>query len=127
MEERVYAKLPSLQPDASLSERLTGWYRQLLAPWEQDPTMLRVFMRAAMLPGGERLASQGEEAARPSSEHMFAGYPQDFADDVNLILGNVVLGLLSRFASSQVEMADIGPVVERTIYRLTARADAEQS
>jgi TetR/AcrR family transcriptional regulator, cholesterol catabolism regulator len=127
MGERVYAKLPSVQPDAPLSERLAGWYRQLFAPWEQNPAMLRVFMQAAMLPGGERLSDQGAAVALPVSEQMFAGYPQDLADDVNMILGNVVLGLLSRFASSRVEVAEIVSDVERTISRLTAGADTERT
>jgi AcrR family transcriptional regulator len=126
MAERVYARLPSVQPDSPLSERLAGWYRQLFAPWEQNPAMLRVFMQAAMLPGGERLSDQGAAVALPVSEQMFAGYPPDLADDVNVILGNLILGLLSRFASSRVEMAEIVPVIERTIYRLTAGADVER-
>jgi hypothetical protein len=83
-------------------------------------------MQAAMLPGGERLSDQGAAVALPVSEQMFAGYPPDLADDVNVILGNLILGLLSRFASSRVEMAEIVPVIERTIYRLTAGADVER-
>jgi hypothetical protein len=84
-------------------------------------------MQAAMLPGGERLSDQGAAVALPVSEQMFAGYPQDLADDVNMILGNVVLGLLSRFASSRVEVAEIVSDVERTISRLTAGADTERT
>jgi AcrR family transcriptional regulator len=120
MQESVYAELPTPRLDTPLSERLTDWYRHLLAPWEQNPTMLRVFMRAVVLPGGERLTRQGTEAVGPSAERMFDGYEQDLADDVNLILTNVVFGLLSQFANGQVDMTDIVTAVERAISRLTS-------
>ena len=129
MQERVYAALPTPRPDAPLSERLTQWYRQLLAPWERNPRMLREFIVASMLPGGERLARQGREAVAvlPSSQQMFDGYEQNFADDVNLILTNVVFGLLSQFANGQIDMSDTVTVVERTIHRLTAAARLQAS
>lgn len=122
MQDRVYAGLPTLQVDVPLSERLTSWYGQLFAPWVQNPMMLRVFMRAAMLPGGGRLTHQGLEAVLPSSQRMFDGYGQELADDVNLIMTNVVFGLLSQFANGQVDVTDFVTVVERTIHRITVDA-----
>ena len=129
MQERVYAALPTPQPDAPLSERLTQWYGQLLAPWERNPRMLRVFMVASLLPGGERLARHGREAVAvlPSSQQMFDGYEQNLADDVNLILTYVVFGLLSQFANGQIDMSDTVTAVERTIHRLTADARPQAS
>ena len=129
MQERVYSALPTPRPDAPLSERLTEWYRQLLTPWERNPRMLRVFMVASMLPGGERLAPHGREAVAvlPSSQQMFDGYEQNFADDVNLILTYVVFGLLSQVANGQIDMSDAVTAVERTIHRLTADARLQAS
>ena len=127
MQERVYAELPTPRLDAPLSERLTAWYRQLFAPWAQQPAMLRVFMQAAMLPGGERLARQGLEAVAPSSQQMFEGYEPGFVAEVNLILTNVVYGLLGQFASGQVDATDMVDVVELTIQRLTAGAERSGS
>ena len=123
MEQRVYAQLPSTALDAPIVERLSRWYRQLLTPWEQNPTMLGVFLRARMLPGGERLLRQGEQAVGPSSQHMFDGYAEDFASDVNLILTNVVFGLLTQFAQGQTDMPGMINAVERTIQRVTAGAE----
>ena len=120
MQQRVYDELPDPRLETPLAERLTDWYRHLLAPWEQSPTMLRVFMTAAMLPGGDRLAQQGIDAVRPTSQRMFDGCDQDFVIDVSLILTNVVYGLLGQFANGQVDMSEIVTGVERTIQRLTA-------
>lgn len=127
MQERVYAGLPTPEPDAPLSERLTLWYRELLAPWERDPAMLRVFLVASMLPGGERLSRQGADAVLPSSQQMYDGYDPGLAEDVNLILANVVFGLLGQFANGQIDMTDMIAVVERAIYRLTGDARLQPS
>jgi len=118
MAERVYASLPVVSPDEPLADRLTRWFGQLFAPWAEQPNMLRIFMRAALLPGGERLTRQGEQLAGPSAAHLFDGDDPAFVADVAMIITNVIQGLLSRFAQGQIGMDDVGEELERTIHRL---------
>ena len=127
MNERVYAELPSPDADASLEEALTCWYRQLLAPWERDPAMLRVFLRATLLPGGQQLSLEGAETVLPQTQQMFDGYDRDFVADVNLIISNVLYGLLGQFNNRQIDMPYMLTVIERTIRRLTVDACKQES
>ena len=127
MQERVYAELPSPDPEAPLSETLTRWYRQLLSPWERDPHMLRVFLAATLLPGGQRLSLEGAETVLPLTQEMFEGYDRDFVDDVTLIIANVLYGLLGQFANRQIDMTYMVTVIERTIRRLTDDARVQSS
>ena len=127
MHERVYAELPSPDSDASLEEALTCWYRHLLSPWERDPAMLRVFLRATLLPGGQQLSLEGAETVLPQMQEMFDGYERDFVADVNLIISNVLYGLLGQFNNRQIDMPYMITVIERTIRRLTVDACKQQS
>jgi len=127
MHERVYAELPSPDADASLEEALTCWYRQFLSPWEREPAMLRVFLRATLLPGGQQLSLEGAETVLPQTQQMFDGYDRDFVADVNLIISNVLYGLLGQFNNRQIDMPYMITVIERTIRRLTADACKQQA
>jgi TetR/AcrR family transcriptional regulator, cholesterol catabolism regulator len=126
MAERVYAALPMVGPEEPLADRLTRWFGQLLAPWAEQPNMLRVFMRAALLPDGERLTRQGEQSAGPSAVHLFDGYEPRFVADVVMILTNVIQGLLNRFASGQIGMEEVAEDLERTIHRLADGVQQQQ-
>ena len=121
MQERVCAELPTPRLDAPLSERLAAWYRQLSRRGCSSRRCSRVH-EGSLAPGGERLARQGLEAVAPSSQQMFEGYEPGFVAEVNVILTNVVYGLLGQFASGQVDLTDMVEVVELTIRRLTAGA-----
>jgi AcrR family transcriptional regulator len=126
MAERVYATLPALAPEQPLADRLTLWFGQLLAPWVEQPHMLRIFIRAALLPGGQRLARQGEELAAGTAAHLFDGYEAHFVGDVAMILTNVVQGLLSRFAIGEIDIDEVSAELERTIHRLADDARRER-
>jgi len=126
MAERVYATLPALAPEQPLADRLTLWFGQLLAPWVEQPHMLRIFIRAALLPGGQRLARQGEELAAGTAAHLFDGYEAHFVGDVAMILTNVVQGLLSRFAIGEIDIDEVSAELERTIHRLADDARPER-
>jgi len=118
MAERVYATLPTLDPEEPLADRLTRWFGQLLAPWVEQPHMLKIFIRAALLPGGQRLARQGEQLAGATAVHLFEGYEPQFVADLAMIITNVVQGLLSRFAIGDIDITEVSTELERTIHRL---------
>lgn len=81
--------------------------------------MLRVFVQAALLPGGERLAEQGEEVVLPAAARQFAGYDPAFTADVSIILGHLTQGLISRFAAGHIDVTGIVDEYERAVRRLT--------
>src|SRR6478735_746582 len=118
MAERVYATLPELDPAQPLADRMTLWFGQLLAPWVEQPHMLRIFIRAALLPGGQRLARQGERLAGTTAVHLFDGYEPQFVADLAMIITNVVQGLLGRFAIGDIDINDVSTELKRTIHRL---------
>jgi len=123
MAEHVYSALPVVDPAERLADRLTLWFGQLLAPWAEQPNMLRIFMRAALLPGGDRLSRQGEHLARASAAKAFEGYDTKLVADLVMIINNVIQGLLSRFASGQISMDEVTDNLERTIHRLADGAE----
>jgi TetR/AcrR family transcriptional regulator, cholesterol catabolism regulator len=119
MAEHVYRPVPQHGPDQPLAEALVSFLRWFFDPWKQNPTMLNVFLQAALLPGGERLGRQGSEAFGPGSTGLFDGYDSDFAEDIQLVLGLLTEGLLARFAAGQIDMDGILDVYERAVLRLT--------
>jgi hypothetical protein len=78
-----------------------------------------VFLRAALLPGGESLGQQGE-VVNEAGERYFAGYDPGFAEDVQTILTYLTHGLLSRFATGELEVEEIVQIYEQAVHRLTA-------
>ena len=63
--------------------------------------------------------------AGATASHVFDGYEPKFVADVEVIITNVVEGLLSRFASGQISMRDVAVDLERTIHRLADGAIPE--
>ena len=103
-----------------LAEELIAFLHQFFAPWAKNPTMLTVFLHAALLPGGDRLATQGIEATSAHGEGLLAGYDPDFAFEVETILGLLTEGMLKRFSAGQLDMDQVLDIYERAVRRLTA-------
>jgi AcrR family transcriptional regulator len=119
MAAEVYRPVPEGRPDEPLADVLIRTFRHLFAPWERHPIMLAVFLRAALLPGGDRLAAQGEDFVLPMAAAHFAGYDAEFADDVSSVLTHMTHGIISRFASGTVGVGEIISLYERAVHRLT--------
>jgi hypothetical protein len=95
-------------------------FRQVMEPWERSPEILRAFIVAQAGPGGERLEAQGRDAVEPRSQSILASIEPDLAADIYLVLENVALGLLGRFARGDIEVEEILRSVERTVFRLAS-------
>jgi TetR/AcrR family transcriptional regulator, cholesterol catabolism regulator len=124
MAEHVYSALPVVSPEERLADRLTRWFGQLLAPWVEQPDMLRIFIGAALLPGGQRLARQGEQLAGATAVHLFDGCEPKLAVDIAMVLTNVIQGLLSRFAIGNIGIGELTDELERTIHLLADGVEA---
>ncbi len=120
MAVNVYRRFPKPRPGEELADGLIRSFRHVFTPWKRNPTMLSVFLRVALLPGGERLSKQGADATAPTGGDFFAGYDAEFTADVKLILGTLTTGLLTAFATGRIDVAQIMRVYERAVYRLTS-------
>lgn len=123
MDANRYAGLPSLigdLPGESMYVDLMHVMKTIFEPWERHPLMLRSYFRARSGPGGKRLIQRGVDAVVPVAKAVLAQAEPGFANDLELILTGVVYGLLTQFCQSEIEVTDIVPGIERTVFWLTA-------
>jgi TetR/AcrR family transcriptional regulator, cholesterol catabolism regulator len=114
---------------SSVYSNLMGMFRTIFEPWEQHPLMLRSYFRARSGPGGHRLIQRGLDAVLPVARAALAQLDSQFAQDFELILTGAIFGFLSRFTAGEIDVTEIVPGIERTVFWLTAayeaRADRE--
>ncbi|BBY36279.1 TetR family transcriptional regulator [Mycobacterium mantenii] len=123
MDANRYAGLPSLigdLPGESMYVDLMHVMRTIFEPWERHPLMLRSYFQARSGPGGKRLIQRGVDAVVPVAKAVLAQAEPGFANDLELILTGVVYGLLTQFSQGEIEVTDIVPGIERTVFWLTA-------
>lgn len=122
MDANRYAALPSLiddLPGESIYVDLMHVMRTIFEPWERHPLMLRSYFQARSGPGGKRLIQRGVDAVVPVAKAVLAQAEPGFAKDLELILTGVVYGFLTRFAQGEIEVTEIVPGIERTVFWLT--------
>lgn len=122
MDANRYARLPVLiddLPGESIYVDLMHVMRTIFEPWEQHPLMLRSYFQARSGPGGKRLIQRGVDAVVPVAKAVLAQAEPDFAKDLELILTGVVYGFLTRFTQGEIDVTEIVPGIERTVFWLT--------
>lgn len=122
MDANRYAALPSLiddLPGESIYVDLMHVMTTIFEPWERHPLMLRSYFQARSGPGGKRLIQRGVDAVVPVAKAVLAQAEPGFAKDLELILTGVVYGFLSRFAQGEIDVTEIVPGIERTVFWLT--------
>lgn len=119
MAANAFAAVDPPQPDETLKHVLIRQLRQVFEPWQREPRMLAAFHQARFGPAGEHLNRQGSDAVVPIIEPMLADYDPDYAEDLRLILTNVIFGVLSRVAHGELDADDMMPILERAVTRLT--------
>lgn len=122
MDANRYAALPSLiddLPGESIYVDLMHVMRTIFEPWERHPLMLRSYFQARSGPGGKRLIQRGVDAVVPVAKAVLAQAEPGFAKDLELILTGVVYGFLSRFTQGEIDVTEIVPGIERTVFWLT--------
>jgi TetR/AcrR family transcriptional regulator, cholesterol catabolism regulator len=116
MDASVYVKVAPPSPAEDPYEAMVRVVRTVFSPWEDQPRMLEAFHRASYRPGGERLHAQG----LPIVEDFVQGVDSEYARDLQLIMWHMVRSVLDRFAEGELAITKIVPVLERTLFRLTA-------
>jgi AcrR family transcriptional regulator len=124
MEENCYAAFADYPRDLSLYDGQMWVLGRLFAPWIRNPRMLLAYHRARTGPGGARLDLQGVVAVEPAAQAVFDHLDPSYAKDLALILTNMVTGVIERFAVGDLDVTDILPVLERTLFRLTTNNEA---
>ncbi|MFD4430652.1 TetR family transcriptional regulator [Nocardia sp. NPDC058497] len=124
METNAYAEITPPEPGESVRDSLTRLLRTIFEPWERNPKMLEAYHHARTGPGGERLDSQGLIAVLPAVELFLRDLDPGYLEDLGLILGNMALALIGRFAAGTLPITEILATMERTVYRLTADNEA---
>ena len=128
MDANRYAGLPSLAGRSSggtLYSDLMHVMRTIFEPWERHPQMLRSYFRARSGPGGERLIQRGVDAVVPVARAILADADPGYAKDLELILTGVVFGFLGRFTEGEIDVTEIVPGIERTVFWVTAAYEAQ--
>ena len=80
--------------------------------------MLVAYHRARSQPNGERLMLRGLAVVRPIAEAALADADPQFLSDLELIHGHVVRAAIARFADGEIEVTEILPILELTLFRL---------
>jgi AcrR family transcriptional regulator len=127
MDEHRYASLDhqAPPPGESVYDGMMRLLRSIFEPWEQHPAMLTAFFRARAAPGGQEIFRRGLDITVPSFMQVLADVDAEFVRDLETILSTVIYGLLGRFAAGELEITDIVPSLDRTVYWVTAGYGAE--
>jgi len=128
MDEHRYSGLDHQTPESSenVYDGMMRLLRTIFEPWEQHPAMLTAFFRARAAPGGQELFRRGLDITVPSFMQVLADVDVAFVRDLETILSTVIYGLLGRFAAGEIEITDIVPSLDRTVYWLTTGYDASR-
>lgn len=112
------------EPGTSLYTALMGLFRTIFEPWEQHPGMLKAYFRVRSGPSGQQLLRSGLDIVAPAGLELLAGVDDEFIASFDMIMSNVVYGLLGRFSAGEIAITDIVPTLDRTVYWLTTGYEA---
>lgn len=120
MSEHAYAQVAPPAPEESVRDAMMRVLRCVFEPWERHPRLLEAYHHARSGPHGHRLDSQGLSAVLPVAEIVMRDLDPGYVEDVAIIMTNMTVALIGRFATGTVEITEILPILERTVHRLTA-------
>jgi TetR/AcrR family transcriptional regulator, cholesterol catabolism regulator len=119
MNANRYAGLADGLGGESIYADLVHVLTTIFEPWEAHPVMLRSYFRARSGPGGQRLIQRGVDAVVPVARTIMASADPSFAKDLEVTLTGVVYGLLGQFAQGEIDVTEIVPGIERTVFWMT--------
>ncbi len=119
MHENIFRTMPAPENGDTFDRYIIRCFRHVFGPWADNPTMLTVFIRASLLPGGDRMTDDGNAALAQAADLIQPYDPEWFAD-VAMILEHLTDGLLRKFASGDLDVPAITARFERTVAVLFA-------
>lgn len=129
MTENAYAALPehAAQTGASLHVALMRVLRPIFEPLERHPRLLAAYFRVRASTRGETLVSHGLEAVFPAAMAALGDADPEFVQDIDAILRSLVYGLMGRFTAGEIEVTDIVPAIDRTVFWLSSGYEAARA
>jgi TetR/AcrR family transcriptional regulator, cholesterol catabolism regulator len=100
--------------------------RTIYEPWERHPAMLKAYFRARAAPGGQKLIRRGFAASVPAGMAVLADVDTHFVQDLDAILSSLAYGLSGRFAAGEIDVTEILPALDRTVFWLTSGYEASR-
>lgn len=125
MEENIYVPMESPPPGETVYAGLMRVTRHVFEPWERHPIMLEAYHRARIGPGSERLDNHGLDAVLPIAAAVLGGADPQYLQDIAVVLSNMTFSLLGQCADGTLEVAQVLPMLERAVYRLTANNEPD--
>jgi TetR/AcrR family transcriptional regulator, cholesterol catabolism regulator len=110
--------------DESIYAGLTRVLRTIFEPWERHPAMLEAYFRARTAPGGQKLVRRGFDTVVPAAMEVLSDADPAFVKDVDDVVSSVIYGLMGRFAAREIDIAEILPILDRTVHYLTRHANS---
>ena len=120
MADNLYRPVPDPPPGESLADGLMRVFRHVFEPWVRNPAMLRAYHHVRSGPRGPALERRAWDAVEPSARIVLSGAPPEYTADIELILTHVADGLIVRFVAGEITAADILPLLDRVVRRLTS-------
>ncbi len=109
----------SRDPSEPLHPAMMRVIRAIFEPWEQHPEMLFAYFRVRSAPGGETLAVRGFDSVVPVGMAVLSDVDPEFVAEATSILSSVIYGLVGRCREGHIEITDIVPTIDRTVFWLT--------
>jgi TetR/AcrR family transcriptional regulator, cholesterol catabolism regulator len=118
MQQHMYASLERVSADTPPFDALIEQFRRMFEPWERNPRALETFVYALSTANGDILVRRGESVVGPINAELFADVDRDLADDLWLIITNVVYAQMAQVAAGHRSIDELVPTIERVIRRL---------
>jgi AcrR family transcriptional regulator len=129
MTENSYAALSGhvSQPGESLHGALMRVLRPVFEPLERHPRLLAAYFRVRASTRGAMLVSHGIEAVFPAAMAALEDVDTEFMHDIDAIIRSLVYGLMGRFTAGEIEVTDIVPAIDRTVFWLSTGYEAARA
>ncbi|WP_405497027.1 TetR family transcriptional regulator [Nocardia sp. NBC_00511] len=125
MEHHTYVPMETPPPGETLRDGLIRVTQHVFEPWERHPIMLEAYHRARTGPAAVRLDNHGLDAVLPIAAAVLAGADPQYLEDIAAVLSNMTFSLLGQCADGTMRVAQVLPILERAIIRLTANNEPD--
>lgn len=106
-------------PNEPLHPAMMRVMRAIFEPWERHPAMLLAYFRVRTSPSSADLAFRSFDSVVPLGMAVLSDVDPDFVAELESILSSVVYGLAGRYREGLIEITDIMPTLDRTVFLLT--------
>ena len=120
-EREFFAPSATWLEGRTAAERLLSMSQHVWRAWEKQPNMLETYIRAAQAEGNaeDGISATSIATLTPVMASALDGVPDDYRDDVMMILARVTESAMWSAARGRLAVKEIYPIIERTVIRLS--------